>query len=119
MGLVKVAAEFGRSREELTEVEFLVDTGSFYTVINPNMAAELGIDLPVTTAVVMANSARLEVPIGVAYLRLQEREGGIIVGTMEVPTPLLGATGLQALGLKVNPVEETIERAFPFGPALL
>ena len=106
VGLVKVAGEIGRDREELSQVEFLVDTGSLFSMITPALAAELGIDLPVTANIVTANSARLEVPVGLAYLRLQEREGGIMVGAMEVPMPLLGATSLQILGLKVNPVEE-------------
>ena len=120
MGLVTVAGEIGRNQDRLTEVEFLVDTGSFYTIISPVLATELGIDFSeVTTKVITANSDQMDIPIGLAYLRLQDREGGIIVGIMEAPKPLLGATGLQTLGLKVNPVEETIERAFPFGPALL
>ena len=113
MGLVKVTGEIGGNREELIRVEFLVDTGSLFSMISPALAAELGIELPVTANVVTADSARLEVPVGIACLRLQDREGGIMVGTMEVPMPLLGATGLQTLGLKVNPVAETIEHAWP------
>ena len=113
MGLVKVTGEIGRNREELAEAEFLVDTGSLFSMLSPALAAELGIDLPVTANIITANSARLEVPVGIAYLRLQDREGGIMVGAMEVPMPLLGATGLQTLGLKVNPVEETLEYAWP------
>ena len=120
MGTVKVAGEIGRNQEELTEVEFLVDTGSLYSMITPALADELGIDFNgFTTKVVMADSTEMEVPVGLAYLRLQDREGGIIVGVMEVPMPLLGATSLQILGLKVNPVEETIEHHLPFGPAVL
>jgi len=38
---------------------------------------------------------------------------------MDVPMPLLGATALEILGLKVNPVEETLEPSRPFGPAAL
>lgn len=113
MGLVKITGEIGRTQEELTEVEFLVDTGSLFSMISPALAAELGIDLPVTAKIVTADSTRLEVPVGVAWLRLKDREGGIMVGAMEVPIPLLGATGLQPLGLKVNPVEETLEHAWP------
>ena len=113
MGLVKITGEIGRTQEELTEVEFLVDTGSLFSMISPALAAELGIALPVTANIVTADSTRLEVPAGVAWLRLKDREGGIMAGAMEVPIPLLGATGLQTLGLKVNPVEETIEHAWP------
>jgi hypothetical protein len=38
---------------------------------------------------------------------------------MDVPMPLLGVITLEILGLKVNPVEETIEYSRPFGPAAL
>ena len=30
MGLVKITGEIGRTQEELTEVEFLADTGSLF-----------------------------------------------------------------------------------------
>jgi hypothetical protein len=55
----------------------------------------------------------------VAYLKLADREGGIIVASMDVPMPLLGATELEILGLRVNPVEERVEHSRPFGPAAL
>jgi hypothetical protein len=38
---------------------------------------------------------------------------------MDEPMPLLGVIALEILGLKVNPVEETIEYSRPFGPAAL
>jgi hypothetical protein len=38
---------------------------------------------------------------------------------MDVVEPLLGVTALEALGLKVNPVAETLEYARPYGPAVL
>ncbi|MBI4198735.1 MAG: hypothetical protein HY533_06465, partial [Chloroflexi bacterium] len=77
------------------------------------------IALPVTSRVITADSRTIEVPLGVAYLRLQDREGGIIVGALEVPMPLLGASALEALGFTVGPVSETLEHSRPFGPAAL
>ena len=41
------------------------------------------------------------------------------MASMEVPMPLLGATALEVLGLKVDPVGETLEHSRPFGPAAL
>jgi predicted aspartyl protease len=38
---------------------------------------------------------------------------------MDVPMPLLGASALESLGLKVDPVEEVLEHSRPFGPAAL
>jgi len=47
MGLVKANALIGANREDLHEVEFLVDTGSLYTFLTPELASNLGIDLAV------------------------------------------------------------------------
>lgn len=122
MGMVKATAELGPSQDKLTEVEFLVDTGSFYTLVSPALAEELGITFgSVTTKVLTANNSLAEMPVTAAYMRLQDREAGILLGAMDVSTPLLGSTSMQALGLKVNPVNETIEIDRPFEgiPALL
>ncbi len=119
MGLVKVKTYIGLVQDSLREVEFLVDTGSFYTFLSPGLADDLGITFPVTSKVVLADSRTAEAPVGVAYLRLMDREGGVLVASMNVPMPLLGASALEALGLKVNPVDETLEHSVPFGPAAL
>jgi clan AA aspartic protease len=111
MGLVKVKGEIGLTQDNLHEVEFLIDTGSLCTFLPPDLASDLGIDFTVPSRVVLADRRTLEVLVGVAYLRLADREGGIIVASMDVPMPLLGATALEILGLKVNPVEETIEHS--------
>jgi predicted aspartyl protease len=74
---------------------------------------------PVRSEVVLADSRRATVSLGVAYIRLMDREGGILVGAMDVPMPLLGASALEALGLKVGPVQEALEYSRPFGPAAL
>jgi len=119
MGLVIVTGEIGLRGTGLQEVGFLVDTGSLYTFLPPSLAATLGISFPESSTVVLADRRTLEVPIGVAYLRLADREGGVIVASMEVPMPLLGASALEVLGLKVDPVEESLEHSRPFGPAAL
>lgn len=119
MGLVKVKGEIGLRQGSLQEIEFLVDTGSLYTFLLPDLASGLGIDFTVISRVVLADQRTVEVPVGVAYLKLGDREGGIIVASMDVPMPLLGVIALEILGLKVNPVEETIEYSRPFGPAAL
>ena len=119
MGLVKVVGGIGLDQSGLTEVEFLVDTGAFYSFVGPDFGARLGIEFPVITTVVLANNTQVECRVGVAILRLRGREGGIIVGSIDVPTPLLGASALETLGLKADPVDETVEEAWPFGPAAL
>ena len=119
MGLVKTKSQIGTGQDSLRELEFLVDTGSFYTLLSPELADDLGITLPVTSEMVLADSRRVEVSMGAAYRRLMDREGGVLVASMSVPMTPLGASALQALGLKVNPVDETVEYYLPFGPAAL
>ena len=119
MGIVKVVGELGLEPEELVEVEFKVDTGSLYTFVSPGLADQLGLDFPISTDIVLANNTHMRVPLGVAYLRLQDREGGIPVGSLDVPMPLLGVTALEILGFKVNPIDQTIEYDRPFGPCAL
>lgn len=116
---MKISAEIGLDRDGLQEIGFLVDTGSFYTLLPPDLAESMGIDFPVTSRVVLADSREAEVGVGVAYLRLEDREGGVIVATMDVPMPLLEASALEILGLKVDPVSEVLEQSRPFGPAAL
>ncbi len=116
MGLVRVTAEIGRTSEQAVPVQFLVDTGSLYTCVSPQMAEELGLDLPQFTTIVTANGGRTEAPIGFAFVRIGDRGGGTLVASMPVPEPLLGSVALQALGIKVNPEEETIEFTSHYPP---
>ncbi len=116
MGIVKVTGEVGSHIGALRPVEFLADTGSLYTMITPGLAQELGVEFTAATTVVTAGNARSEVPLGFGRLRMMGRENTIIIGAMEVPMPLLGATSMQALGLKVNPADETVELTVPYPP---
>ncbi|MBI2305000.1 MAG: hypothetical protein HYU86_09700 [Chloroflexi bacterium] len=126
MGFVLVKGLTGKDAETAREVEFLIDSGSFYTLLPPGLAHDLGIALPgkgivpsVTTRVMMADSRTLEMGVGIAYLRLPDREAAVPVGMMEVSLPLLGVTALEGLGLKIDPVGGTVEPTRPFGPAAL
>lgn len=109
MGIVRVDGELGPDRERTSTVKFMVDTGSLYTFVTPELAAELNLELPESTTVVMANGTRVIAPIGFAFLRIGDREGGTLVAAMDVLEPLLGAISMQGLGLNVNTVDETIE----------
>ncbi len=109
MGIVRVDGEIGPDRERMVTVRFMVDTGSLYSFVPPELAAELDLQMPESTTVVMANGTRLVAPIGFAFLRIGDREGGTLVAAMDVVEPLLGAISMQGLGLNVNTVDETIE----------
>ena len=119
LGLVTVAGHIGLREDSLREVGFLVDPGSFYTFLPPRLASDLGITTPVASRVVLADSRSAEVGVGAAYLRLMDRDGGILVALMDVPMPLLGASALEVVGFKVDPVSETLEHSRPFGATAL
>lgn len=114
MGMVKVTGELASADGEFKPVEFLVDTGSFYTLVTPEIAGELGVELVGSTTLETAEGSQVEVLMGYARIRLMGREEPMLLGAMNVPMPLLGSASLQALGLKVNPVAEILEYDIPY-----
>ena len=114
MGLVKVVAHIGRSREELVEVEFLVDTGGFYTAISPELRNQLALPAGLQERTQLADSSIVDVEVTVAHLRVNGREGPVLVEVIDAPRPLLGVSALEALGMKVNPVSGELEVVWPF-----
>ncbi len=109
MGMVYVTAELGASKEKLVPVRFLADTGSFYTLVPPELAAELGLILPGSTNVMLADGTLTPDPLGTAFIRIYGRESGTVVASMGAFTPLLGALSMQLLDIKVNMKDESIE----------
>jgi len=114
MGLVKVKGEIGRNRDELVEVEFLADTGGFFTAISPGLRNQLGLPQGIPERTQLADKRIVDVEVTVAHLRLNGRQGAVLVEVMDVPEPLLGVEALEALGMKVNPVSGELEVVWPF-----
>jgi len=114
MGIVKIKGFIGRSRDELTEVEFLVDTGGFFTALSPQLREQLRLPRGILEQTQLAGSSIVDVEVTVAHLRLNGREGAIQIEVMNVPEPLLGVNALEALGMKVNPVTGELEVIWPF-----
>ncbi len=114
MGHVTVKARIGATNEDLQEVEFMVDTGAFYTILSPAICERLRIALPLRERMVTADNRMLVVEVGPAHIEIHGRAAGILVGKMDVPSPLLGISALEALGFKVNPVDGTLEPTRPF-----
>jgi clan AA aspartic protease len=119
VGFVLVTAKIGRNAIEAKDVEFLVDTGAFQTVLSPELIEQLRIDTPVEMIATTAENREVPVRMGSAFLELGGRQSGISVVEMDVPIPLLGVSALEALGFKVDPVLEQLEPTRPFGPAVL
>ena len=109
MGMVRVEGEIGPEKDKTVILNFLVDTGSLYTVVSPEIAAELGLEFPLPHTLFTADGTPVDAPLGLAYLRIGDREGGTIVAEMNSIEPLLGAFAMQSLGLTVNMTDEVLE----------
>ena len=105
MGYVRVKAFVGDAhKKKVMEAVFLVDTGSFYPVIPPNIAKELGIEPLAKTEIVLADGRRASVDVSLAIFKVLDREGIFPIIIMDSPEPLLGVVVLEGLGVRVDPV---------------
>jgi predicted aspartyl protease len=120
MGMVTITARVAGSNGSGGEVDCVVDTGSFLTILSPAICERLHIGVPFRERVPTADNRPLEINVGMAHIEIDGRAAAVPVAEMDVPVPLLGVSALEALGFKVNPVEGTLEptRPFPEIPAL-
>ena len=109
MANVYVTLEIGPSNDRVAPVKFVVDTRSLYTFISPELADQLGMDFSATNLAQLPGGAHADIPVGFAYIRIQDRDGATLVSTTNAAEPRLGSAALQALGLKVNQQKETVE----------
>jgi predicted aspartyl protease len=67
----------------------------------------------------LADNRSAEAGIIVAYIKLMDRDGILPVAIMDSPEPLLSATALEGLGLRVDPATGKLEYSRPYGLAVL
>ena len=103
-------AEWTRGRE----VEFLVDSGSFYTMIPRAILEEVGVLPILEQTFTLANGDEIRRQVGLAYLSYKGRPGGtlVIFGEEEDET-LLGVLGLESMGYKLDPIKIELEPIKP------
>ena len=116
---MRVKGLLGKRKGEADEVTFLVDTGTFYTIVPSTLARKLGIEAVEKTELRLADNRSVEAGITVAYIKLMDRDGILPVAIMDSPEPLLGATALEGLGLRVDPATGRLEHSRPYGLAAL
>jgi Predicted aspartyl protease len=120
MGYVRVKGSLGDpERHTVLDVDFLTDTGAFFTTISVELAEKLGIRVVARTKATLANKTEVEVGLSYAYVKILDREATLPVAIMDVPEPLLGVTTLEGLGLKVDPVSGAIEKTRTFTVGML
>ncbi|MBI2305449.1 MAG: clan AA aspartic protease [Chloroflexi bacterium] len=107
----------GHGYEEVTlawvrerKVNILVDTGSTYIVLPPEMAQELGTPPPPRKhSVRLADGREAEVEVGTVTVKVDGREAPATAVLLPGAEPLLGVEALEALGLKVDPTTGRLE----------
>lgn len=114
MGYVFVNAylEGTKSGEELRA---LVDTRATYTTISKEMAENIGVLVyPRKFKTRLVDGREVEAKVGMACIRVNEREAPIKVAVTHCKEPLLGVQTLETLGLKVNPETGELEPSRSF-----
>ena len=110
MGMITVPIQISvEDGGESLEVEALVDTGSFYTMVPERLLRELGVKPIGTRRLHLADGRRIFMNYGRAWVTVEgEREVTLVVfGENDGPV-LLGAYTLQGLALAVDPAEERL-----------
>jgi clan AA aspartic protease len=112
MGLAVLEIEVGNpSNPEVTEkLEFLIDSGSIYSVVPTPILEKLGIKPLTEREFRLANGTKITRKKGVALFKYGERIGGadVIFGE-EGDSILLGAFTLEALGLVLDPLRRELK----------
>ncbi len=92
------------------EVEFLVDTGAFQTMIPREILEEIGVQPFMEKTFTLANGDTIRREVGGARLRYKGQPGYTLVIFGEPgDKPLLGVLGLESMGFKINPVKGELE----------
>jgi predicted aspartyl protease len=95
--------------EQGEKVQFLVDSGAYYSVVPTAILERLGIRPTSSLTLRLANGDPLTRRRGGAYFKYGERVGnaGVVFG-VEGDATLLGVTALEAMGLALNPIQREL-----------
>jgi clan AA aspartic protease len=112
LGLTVLEIEVGNpANPEVTEkLEFLVDSGTIYSVVPTPILEKLGITPLTEQEFRLSNGEKIVRKKGSAFYKYGERIGGadVIFGE-EGDTVLLGAFTLEALGLSLDPLRRELK----------
>lgn len=99
------------------QLDALVDTGSFYTIVPASLLTRLGVAPTDRAGLELADGRRVTYDIGEARATVDGRSvATLVVFGEDGARPLLGAYTLEGLRLSVDPVQETLE-PIPYAPA--
>ena len=114
MGLTTVLLEVTNPDDKSKTVkgEFLVDSGSFFTVLPKRMVNKLGLKPESTREFGLADGTTIRRPVSNAYITFKDNKiaSPVILGK-EKDNPLMGALTLESFGLILNPFDRTLHPA--------
>ena len=111
MGLTSLQIEVANpaTPDSTKPVEFLIDSGAVYSVVQTAVLERLGIGRLREQEFRLADGTRIRRHKGVALFRYEQRIGGADVIFGEVgDSDLLGVTTLEALGLILDPLRREL-----------
>ena len=90
------------------KIHALVDTGATNTVIDEELADELGIEATRADEVMLADGSVDKVGVGRAEIEIEDTKQ--VVPVYIYKGTLVGLTTLEAAGLRVNPISQKLEK---------
>lgn len=112
MGLTNVEVEVGNpaNPQRTEKVNFLVDSGAIYSVVQEPILKKLGITPLRMEEFQLANGEKVKRKKGIALFKYQDQIGGAdVVFGEEGDSTLLGAFTLEALGLTLDPLRRELK----------
>jgi clan AA aspartic protease len=111
MGIFRVRLTVFSLQDEsrIRELDVVVDSGATYPVIPRSLAEDLGIKPVEERIFTLADGSQISRSMAWAGLAFDGRKSaGVVVLGEEGDLPLLGAYGLEGLGLRIDPVGKAL-----------
>jgi len=111
MGLTYIDLDIANPAKpkQTARIEFLIDTGAYYSVIPASLLRKLGIKPHSKRTFTLADGSKITRRIGDVHFRLDGRQGAspVIFGE-KGDSILLGSVSLEALGLMIDPLKREL-----------
>ena len=111
MGLTYIDLEIANPAKpkQKARIEFLIDTGAYYSVIPASVLRKLGIRPHSKRTFTLADGSKITRRMGDVQFRFDGRQGAspVVFGQRDDST-LLGSVSLEALGLMIDPLKREL-----------